>query len=541
MVTRFFLTLVVLLCSAGPALAAGSTPAAWTTPANVTDTTVAANRVQELRVGIDEAGSATYAWRESDGTSFKVRSRTCAVATCNAIENLTDGTVSTTALRTAIDTDGASTAIWLAGGALQGRVRTSSTWSAAATLPVVATPALHGLTTFSAGASAIGIASGTTPHVITCTTNLASCTDATLALGAGRTLTGAVVVAGDGAAFGAVAWVERDGSGRQIVRYASLRSTAGTVTVGTPLDLSGLTETTKSSLVADVDRFGMTTIAWQESGTNNPLVVQRFTIDTPPTGPTTPATSGASPIIANSLGVGSDGSGNAVVTWVVAQDGKQMLSALPYAALIKGTQQAVTGDGVAQLPTLAVAGNGQSNLAYLRAGQIASSSTATPNGTWTAVTPAPLNGATVSATPALDAARNGATVLAWVAISTTTGEQTIRSARFVPAKVVVKPTITVTRRTAIKWTLNTRVTTNLSGTFEQIGRIKVGGRKLIACRATPRAISGNVTTSVTCKLTRTAIRSRRAKAIRITLVTSFVNSTGNKASHTATFTLPRKR
>lgn len=529
---------------AGTALAAGSTPASWSTPANVADTTIQAGRAQDLRVVVDESGNAVYAWRESDGTTFRVRTRTCTATTCNAVENLTDGTANVSGLRLVLDADGTATAVWTLDAAqtakLQARARRAGTWGTAVDLYTGADrPTLQDAAAFGGGALAVAhttVVNGTvTANVTTCTAALALCTTASPS-SAGLGI-GGLVADANGATQGGLAWVEQQGLNRT-VRWAPLTAANGTVTVGATTNLSGATDTTKTGLAIDVDRGGLTTVAWKDG---DALMVQRFAPTAPPSAPASAATAGPNPVVDDSIAVASDDTGSAVVTWATSQNGAQVLSALPYAALVKGTQQAITGDGIAQLPALAVGGTGQSAIAFLRGNQVATASATTPASAWTGVDVAPLNGASVALRPSIAAARNGATVLAWIATSTTTGEHTLRTARFTPAKTVVKPTVEVKRRTKIRWTLATQVTTNLSGTFEQVGRITVRGKRVIACRVTPRPISGNVSTAVICKLNRTAIKARKRAAIRIRLTTTFVASTGDKATSNATFTLPRKR
>lgn len=534
---------VALGATAGSALAAGSTPAQWSTPANVSDLPASANRIADLQVVLDDAGTATYAWRESNGTVSRVRARSCTPTSCTAVEDLTDGTANVTGLRLALASSGTVAAIWTAGtDALQWRLRTNGTWGTAISAGTVApSTTLVGATALGPGLAIAHTAPDAGKSVLsvtTCGRTADTCT--TQRQSSAGVATGAVALDGDGRTNAGLAWVEDVAGGNHVVRWAPITATADAITVGTAVALSGETAPAKSSLAIDVDALSMTTVAWKEADASNPLVVQRFVLTAPPTGPAQPATATANPIVDDTIAIASDRKGSAVVTWAVSQGGAQVLSALPYAALAKGTQQAVTGEGVAQLPALGVTGDGQSLLAYVRDSQLATSNATTPAGTWSAVAIAPLAGAVVTTRPVVATSATGA-VAAWVATSMTTGEQTLRTARFTAARTVLAPTVQVQRRTGIRWALATRVTTNQDGTFEQIGRITVRGRRIVACRITPRSITGNVSTAAICRLTRQAIRARRRGAIRIQLTTTFVAATGERATTRATYVLGRRR
>lgn len=538
--------LAALALGAASAGAQKVVPATWSAPAAVTETPVPSNRINDLRVAVDETGTAVYLWRESDGVRNRVRTRACSGTTCTAVEDLTDGTNSVARIALAMAADGTATAVWeyTAPSKLSARVRTGGAWAAEADVNAAGSRVLQGAAAFANGGlvvlSTATAGAVTTLGATTCAQRLALCATADVSNPANS----ASIPRADanGADKGAIAWVEQIGAGNRVVRYAPLNPNAsGTPVVGAASAMSAETPGTKTRLAVDVDKTGLTTVAWVDNDGSDALYVQRFA-DTavPAQPPAQPVATTTGAIADGSLQVASDELGNGVVTWATALGGAQTLSALPYASLTRGTQQAVTGDGQSLVPALAVAGTGTSALAYLRDGQVAASWAATPEGSWAVASPDAIAGAN-GAQPAIAASRKGDVVLAWVTATQATGEQQVRTARLTPGRTKAKPTLSVVRRANVKWTVSTRITSSAKGTIEQVGRITVRGKRVIACRVAPRPIEASKATAVTCKLTRAAVRQRRTGALRIQLTTSLVAVDGQKATSRITIRLARKR
>ncbi|MGA0121528.1 MAG: hypothetical protein ACO3KD_00775 [Gaiellales bacterium] len=537
--------LVALAVGPGVASAQKSVPARWSAPAAITDSPVPANRISDVRVAVDETGSAVYVWRESDGARHRVRTRTCSATTCSAIEDLTDGTNSVTRLALALAADGTATAVWeyTNPSKLSARVRTGGAWTAETDVNAAGSRALQGAAAFGDGGLIVlstAIANGrSTLAASSCASRLAIC--ATTDVSNPANSASIPQVDANGTDKGAVAWVEQIGAGNRVVRHAPISADANGPALGTATSMSGETPSTKTRLAVDVDKTGLTTVAWVENDGSDGLYVQRFADTAPPAAPPAlPAFTTTGAIADASLRIAGDELGNAVVTWATALNGAQTLSALPYASLTRGTQQAVTGDGQALLPSLAVAGTGTATLAYLRDGEVAASWAATPSGSWIVASPKATAGASAGQ-PTLAASRRGDIVLAWVTANQTTGEQVIRTARMTPGRSTAKPTLKVARRPNARWLVSIRITASAKGTIEQVGRITVRGRRVVACRIAPRPIAANRTLTVTCRLTRAAIRQRRAGALRIQLTTRLVAVDGQKATKRITVRLARRR
>ncbi|MFM7693191.1 MAG: hypothetical protein ACKO7U_02620, partial [Actinomycetota bacterium] len=325
----------------------------------------------------------------------------------------------------------------------------------------------------------------------------------------------------------------------RVVRYAAITLVPNAVPVAAAsVAMSADSASTKTRLAVDVDKTGVTTVAWVERDATDALLVQRFAATAPPAAPPAqPVFTTAGTIADDSLQVQSDDAGGAVVLWATALGGAQTLSALPYSVLARGTQQAVTTDGQSLVPQLAVAGTGTAAVAAIRDGQVSGAWAATPAGVWTAVAPAPVDGST-AAQPSLAAPRAGQMVLAWVTSTQANGEQTIRTARLTPGTTT---TLKVVRRKRVHWTVSTRVTASATGSFRQVGRITVRGRSVVACRVAPLGVAAGKARVATCRLTRAATAQRRRAALRIRLVTTFTADDGQRATATIVVKLARRR
>ena len=537
--------LAALALGASVASAQKVVPATWSAPAAVTDAPVPANRINDLRVVVDETGSAIYIWRESDGARNRVRTRTCSATTCTAVEDLTDGTNSVARIALALAADGTATAVWeyTTPSKLSARVRTGGAWSAETDVNAAGSRTLQGAAAFGSGGLVVlstAIAGARSVLAATsCASRLALC--ATTDVSNPANSASVPQIDSNGTDKGAVVWVEQAGAGNRVVRQAPISAGAAAPALGTATAMSAETPGTKTRLAVDVDKTGLTTVAWVDNDGSDGLYVQRFADSAPPAAPPAqPVFTTTGSIADGSLRAGSDELGNAVVTWATALNGAQTLSALPYASLTRGTQQAVTGDGQALVPSLAVAGTGTAALAYLRDSQIASSWAATPSGTWDVASPDATAGSN-AVQPVLAASRTGDVVLAWVTASQATGEQVVRTARLTPGRTTAKPTLKVKRRANAKRTVSTRVTASAKGTIEQVGHITVRGRRIVACRLAPRPIPANRSLTTTCRLTRAAIRQRRNGALRIRLTTRLVAVDGQKATSRITVRLARRR
>ncbi len=518
-------------------------PASWSATSAVTDAAVPANRIADLQVVVDEAGTAVYVWRESDGAKSRVRTRACTATSCTAVEDLSDAAKSAQRLAVAQARDGTVTAVWeyAVPSAISGRARTGGAWGPEASINAAGLRTLQGAAALADGGLAVVLSSGGQPiELATCTQRLAVCLTGQVSNPANAAT--APQLASNGADRAALAWVEQGAALTRVVRYAPIATVANAVpAAGAAIALSADSASTKTRLAVDVDKTGIVTVAWVEKDASDALLVQRFAASAPPAAPPAQAvftTAGA--IADDSLQIHSDDASGAVVLWATALGGAQTLSALPYSVLQRGTQQAVTTDGQSLVPQLAVTGTGTSAVAYIRDGQVGGAWAATPAGAWTAVAPAAVDGST-AAQPSLAAPRAGQMVLAWVTSTQANGEQTIRTARLTAGSTTPKPTLRVVRRAKVRGTVSTRVTASATGSFRQVGRITVRGRTVVACRTAPLGIAAGKARVATCRLTRAATAQRRTAALRIRLVTTFTADDGQRATATITVKLPRRR
>ncbi|MFM7247336.1 MAG: hypothetical protein ACKO2Y_07720 [Actinomycetota bacterium] len=529
----------------GPAAADAQkdVPAAWSAPSAVSDAPVPAGRIADLQVVVDEAGTAVYVWRESDGAKSRVRSRACTATACTAIEDLSDTAKSAQRLAVAQALDGTVTAVWeyQVPSAISARARTGGAWGPEAAVNAAGLRTLQGAAALANGGLVVASTRAAGPlELSACTQRLAVCTTSEVSTPAATA--SIPQLDANGADRAALAWVEQGAALTRVVRYAAITLVPNAVPVAAAsVAMSADSASTKTRLAVDVDKTGVTTVAWVERDAADALLVQRFAATAPPAAPPAqPVFTTAGTIADDSLQVQSDDAGGAVVLWATVLGGAQTLSALPYSVLARGTQQAVTTDGQSLVPQLAMAGTGTAAVAAIRDGQVSGAWAATPAGVWTAVAPAPVDGST-AAQPSLAAPRAGQMVLAWVTSTQANGEQTIRTAQLTPGSTTPKPTLKVVRRAQARGTVSTRVTASATGSFRQVGRITVRGRSVVACRVAPLGVAAGKARVATCRLTRAATAQRRRAALRIRLVTTFTADDGQRATATIVVKLARRR